>query len=308
MGNAQTFNPPSIWRTLGQLFRVPAVFTAMSDIALGALVAWGLGSGAARWSTFLLLLLASSCVYLAGMVLNDVADVEVDRRERSGRPIPSGRISRKSAIIIGCILLGLGLGVSALVQDEGWRPFSTCCVLVLAVIAYDFSPFAWLRLLLMPICRVLNVLLGLSAAELAVVPWSARYYLAGVVGVYIFGITLFARNEAGESHRRTLRLALFVMGAALGMALAAPVVVDRAKPVFVFPYLLLALAWVVAVPASRALHRPGPEVVQATVRKALQGIIILDAGLACGIAGNAGLLILLLLVPNWLTGRWLSST
>src|SRR4051794_12595089 len=104
MGNASTFSTPSVWRTLGQLFRLPAVFTAMSDIAMGALVAWSLGSSTASLPAFLLLLVASSCVYLAGMVLNDVADAEVDRRERTGRPIPSGRISRKNAMTLGCVL------------------------------------------------------------------------------------------------------------------------------------------------------------------------------------------------------------
>ena len=65
---------------------------------------------------------------------------------------------------------------------------------------------------------------------------------------------------------------------------------------------------IIALPVVRALQRPGPQQVQAAIRKALQGIIILDAALACGVAGSAGLLVLLLLIPNWYTGRWLSST
>ena len=40
----------------------------------------------------LLLVAASVFLYLAGMVLNDVYDVEIDRRERPDRPLPSGRI------------------------------------------------------------------------------------------------------------------------------------------------------------------------------------------------------------------------
>ena len=36
---------------------------------------------------------ASSCLYLAGMALNDYADREVDAVERPARPIPSGRVS-----------------------------------------------------------------------------------------------------------------------------------------------------------------------------------------------------------------------
>ena len=36
---------------------------------------------------------ASSCLYLAGMALNDYADRDVDAVERPGRPIPSGRVT-----------------------------------------------------------------------------------------------------------------------------------------------------------------------------------------------------------------------
>ena len=230
---------PSILQSLAQLFRLPAVFTAMSDIALGAAVAWSLGTSGARWPNFVLLLIASSCVYLAGMVLNDVADADQDRRERSSRPIPTGRISRGAALAIGCTLLGLGLAASAFVRVEGSSSLLTCGGLVLAVVLYDFSPFKWVRLLLMPICRFLNVLLGMSAADLAVVPWSVRYYLAAVVAIYILGITLFARNEAGQSNPRTLLVACLFMAAALGIALAAPVLVERAQTAFVFPYLVL---------------------------------------------------------------------
>ena len=62
MGIAQTFSTPSVWRTLGQLFRLPAVFTAMSDITMCGVVAWGLGTSSSRWPSFLLLLIASSDV------------------------------------------------------------------------------------------------------------------------------------------------------------------------------------------------------------------------------------------------------
>ncbi len=213
---------PSFLLTLSQLFRLPAVFTAMSDIAMGALVGWGLGAPLSSWPYFVLLLMASSCVYLAGMVLNDVADVAVDRRERGFRPIPSGRISRRTASAIGVLFLGLGLVSSALVRLGESRPLMTCCGLILAVVVYDFSPFKWLRLSLMPTCRFLNVLLGMSATDPAVLPWSIRCYLAAVVALYILGITLFARNEAGQSNPRSLRLACLFMAADLGLALAAP--------------------------------------------------------------------------------------
>ena len=78
---------PSRVRAYLQLFRLPNVFTAMADIAMGLLVTYGDQTTPAAP---VLLLLASSLIYTAGMVLNDVYDYEVDVQERPHRPLPSG--------------------------------------------------------------------------------------------------------------------------------------------------------------------------------------------------------------------------
>ena len=85
----------SSWRAYAQLIRLPNVFTALADIALGWLCAVAAGTPAARWPSFLLLMASSACLYSAGMIWNDFFDVEQDQRERPFRPIPSGRISRR---------------------------------------------------------------------------------------------------------------------------------------------------------------------------------------------------------------------
>src|SRR5262245_1056557 len=102
-------------RAYAQLVRLPNVFTAFADICLGALAAGALL--AERWLPFVLLLLASGCLYCGGMVWNDFFDVEQDRRERPFRPIPSGRITLREAAVFGSALLSAGLLCAAL---GGW--------------------------------------------------------------------------------------------------------------------------------------------------------------------------------------------
>src|SRR5207249_291792 len=82
--------------------RLPNVFTAFADIGLGILATWqltpeafALGELGWVWSA-LFLMAASGCLYCAGMVFNDVFDLEQDKRERPSRPIPSGRVSRSA--------------------------------------------------------------------------------------------------------------------------------------------------------------------------------------------------------------------
>jgi len=77
-----------------RLFRLPNVFTAMADVAMGFLF---VRQSLEPISMFACLLVASSLLYTAGMVLNDVFDYEVDRQERPQRPLPSGQIGLRWA-------------------------------------------------------------------------------------------------------------------------------------------------------------------------------------------------------------------
>ncbi|MCO6457924.1 MAG: UbiA family prenyltransferase, partial [Pirellulaceae bacterium] len=89
-----------------RLLRIPNVFTAVADVTMGFLVVHG---GLQPWPAFACLVAASCLLYLAGMVLNDVFDIEVDRRERPERPLPSGRIPLGRARWLGLGMLGGGV-------------------------------------------------------------------------------------------------------------------------------------------------------------------------------------------------------
>lgn len=57
-------------------------------------------------------LVGSAALYSAGMVSNDVADIERDRRERPHRPLPSGQVGIGAATALGCGLLGFGFAAA----------------------------------------------------------------------------------------------------------------------------------------------------------------------------------------------------
>jgi 4-hydroxybenzoate polyprenyltransferase len=156
-------------------------------------------------------------------------------------------------------------------------------------------------------CRFLNVLLGVSVS--GGLAWPLGPHLALVVGLYIAGVTWFARTEARTSSKRALSGAATVMLAALVLAVSLGVH-ETAKPSLLFPYLLVALGFVVGLPVSRAIATPTPERVQAGVKRALMGLILLDTVLATATAGTIGLVLLVLLVPSLYLNqrRWLYAT
>lgn len=300
-------------RNYAQLVRLPNLPTALADICLGALAT---GALPGRWLPFLLLLPASGCLYCGGMVWNDFFDVEQDRVERPDRPIPSGRVSRREAGLFGAGLLAAGVflallaGLSqALVADAASRlPAVLACLLVGCIFLYD----GWLKRtpmgpVAMGSCRALNVLLGVAAAGSLKPP---GLHLAAVVGLYIVGVTWFARTEARTSNRSALKGAAGVMLAALLLAIPLPVTGAATSSSFLFPYLLVGLGFAVGLPVSTAVADPSPANVQAAVKRAIFALILLDSVLATSCAGTTGLLILLLLTPSLYLSRrrWLYAT
>ena len=69
---------------VAELVRLPAVLSVPGDVLVGA-AASGQVRDVPRTAG---LVAASSCLYLAGMALNDYADREIDAVERPGRPDP----------------------------------------------------------------------------------------------------------------------------------------------------------------------------------------------------------------------------
>ncbi|MFQ3591658.1 MAG: UbiA family prenyltransferase [Gemmataceae bacterium] len=273
---------------VARLVRLPALPSALSNITMAALAVAALPE---RLPQFLLLLLGSSCLYMAGMALNDWYDQDEDRRERPERPIASGEITSQQAAGIGFGLLGIGVLLAWLAG-----------LLAGLIVLYNaVAKKGWLGPLVMGACRAVHVLLGCSLAGSAFS--GVGPHLALVMGVYIVGVTWFARGEAGRSKPAVLLASAGVILAALLLALAvpAPFPPDTASPVF--PYVLVVLGFVLALPIARAVEDPSPQRVQAAVRRQLLGVIVLDAALASATAGTLGLVVLIWLIPALLLAK-----
>jgi len=296
-----------------ELFRLPNVFTAIADVLLGFLVvqrSYQPGELLAE------LLAASSLLYLAGMVLNDLFDRDLDASERPERPIPSGRISPRTAAVIGFAMLvgGTALGWSASFASGQLRPGLVATLLAVTVLAYDrFLKRTPLGPLAMGACRTMNVLLGMSAGD---VRWQTIHWLiAGGVGLYIVGVTWFARAEADRSNRPQLALALLVMLAGLGVLSQFPAWGDQLEPLeisapanwrFFWGLIALMVSW----RCLCAIFDPSAELVQMAVRNAILSLIVIDAASSVPFAFRIyyALAIVILIVPATALGRWIYST
>jgi hypothetical protein len=289
-----------------QLCRLPAVFSAMADIFAGYLLTHRSPPTLGPGVTFAALLVASSALYLAGMVLNDVFDREVDARERPGRPIPSGQVPLATALRLGIALLLIG---NASAARAGWSSLIIAAALTACILAYDgglkktlAGPFA------MGGCRFLNIMLGASAApEVWALP---QLHVAAAMGAYIVGVTMFARQEAELSRRTMLTAATGVVN--LGFALLAAYMLNFAggMPGTSTVILLAVIAITVNRHLVAGIFEPTPVRVQQGVKTMLLSLIMLDAAIVLHATGSApyACAVIVLLLPAMLLGKWMTIT
>ncbi|MBT0665818.1 UbiA family prenyltransferase [Geobacter pelophilus] len=164
----------------------------LPSIWTNVLCAFVLATGLFAPGQYLVLAVALSCFYLAGMCLNDVFDAEHDRAHRPSRPIPSGRVTLRGAVTFSAALLTAGfLLLLALPFRQG---LLAALLLLITIIWYDRhhkkNP---LSVLLMASCRFLVfAVTALSATGMLKLP----VITAGSVQfLYVVSISLVARHE-----------------------------------------------------------------------------------------------------------------
>ncbi|MBX3427488.1 MAG: UbiA family prenyltransferase [Pirellulales bacterium] len=288
------------WR---QLLRLGNVFTAASNVLAGFLLVqrgWSPGGVLAG------LVFASTTLYAAGMALNDAYDAEVDARERSERPVPSGRVSRHAAFAVGWTLLAVGVGaaiVASLVSGLVAPAIVGGCLAAM-IVMYDAGlKRTWAGPVAMGWCRFLNVLLGASvAADLTAEPAAWKY--AAAIGMYTLGLSCLARGEATDQ-RDAWPLAwgaaalVGAAGAMLAIADGFALVVPRYAwgALVLLAFAGVGLAWAHA--ARGGMQRR----IQAVVAL-LRGFVALDALAALAAAGwGAAAIVLALLAPTMIASR-----
>jgi 4-hydroxybenzoate polyprenyltransferase len=160
-------------------------------------------------------------------------------------------------------------------------------------------------------CRFLNVLLGMS---LMLVPWGKLELLIAVgVGIYVLGVTVFARTDAYVSARSRLTSGFVVLIGAIVMLAAVPWLTYYRPPLEIPPlgwYLLwTAIGLIIARRCVIAIFEPTSPRVQAAVRNCVQSIIVLDAAVCVGYAGPYwGFVVLAFLIPTMILTMWLNAT
>jgi len=184
---------PALLLRLGRVSNLPTVCT-------NVLAGYALAGGQPRLGLLVVLGVAASLVYVAGMVLNDVYDAEIDARERPERPIPAGLVARDEASTWGFGLLVAGVVVATiagrtLAPVPTWAPGIAAAITAGLVVLYD----TWHKgnaaaPVVMGLCRA--GVYAIAASSVAARPTEEVWIGALLLALYVVSLTYVAKFES----------------------------------------------------------------------------------------------------------------
>jgi len=248
---------------------VNSVFAGFA-VLLGVIIAAGpiplLGEAAPPLFIYPALILAVALITAAGNVINDYFDRDIDAVNRPDRPIPSGEISPKAALVYSAVLFLAGLFASM---------FTTPLCAVIAVFNSALLVLYAMKLKGLPLAG--NVVVSYLTASIflfggAVHGWNGLWqniYVAIIVFLAILARELLKDAEDIEGDReggaRTLPMSIGVKKTAvIGFILCLGAVIISLLPVFRWwgvAYLILILVAdiIIMAGAVKGVYAHGPE-------------------------------------------------
>jgi 4-hydroxybenzoate polyprenyltransferase len=327
-----------------RLIRTPNLFTVPSNILAGYFAVVPIGE--VDIGQLLSIIFSSIFLYVSGIVLNDYVDIKVDRNERPDRPLVSGHIHKRNALVL---VVGSIVASNFLAFTVSWVSLLISALLTAVIIAYNIHLKGGIvtNPLSMGSARFLNVVLGGSPAIVLLPVPHQGYALLIFIGYCIFlhtaAISILSRKEieAVKKYPRSCWTTVFVsfsivlviivsiLAVGLGWTFQSwfiiNLIVYSIVMVFTFLHLLTSLRNLTKIgeikqnkehyvslnekSTYKGTQLEATKEIRSTIKVMLLSIIILDSIFLSGIAGIAvGMGTLLLLVPSILLGRKLYLT
>lgn len=319
------------------LIRVPNLFTVPSNILAGYFATISIAN--ADVDQLLSLIVSSVLLYVSGIVLNDYFDINVDRKERPSRPLASGRITKRSALLLAVISIVAG---NILALSVSWTSFIISGSLTLVIFAYNYrlKRNAISNPLAMGLTRFLNVVLGGSPALGLVLTNDLILFFVGYcLFLYIAAISLLSRKEVSDTiifFSRSSWIPIVLSASTIVLIIVSILVVgiygyfrfDFIFNLILFSCVMSGTFLRLYVTLKRLTESTGEKPykmneegvrdidgmgasreIQRTIKTMILSIIILDSIFLSGLVGiYTGLVVLLLVIPPIVLGRRLYVT
>jgi len=238
----------------------------------------------------LCLAFASCFLYAGGVVMNDVADISIDKIERPERPIPAKLVSKTGATIWALLLSATAIVLAS------WVSIVSAILAILIVIAsyvYDFYGKHYaIGPINMGLCRALNFSMGLSISLQVL---QSYWWLSLIAVVYIAAITMISKGEVSGGNQSAIRNAAIMFGFVIGVL--AFIAITQQTHFYAALFFVALFTFYLYKPLIMAYQQPQPALIRKAVKAGVIGIILLDACLLAAFMGLLPALFLCALLP-----------
>lgn len=278
------------------LIRLPNLFTLPSNIILGFVLVSTFTMTITSVIQILMLVTISILLYCVGLVLNDLFDYEVDKKERPNRPLASGKISKKAAMILVTILAAISLILSLLVSVT---TFSISVLLLVIIFGYDkylkntqAGPFT------IAAARVGNIILGTTVNISNIENFPQNFLLIFILTITFVYVSLIGFLSRYEVQGFSVKIRSYLIPSIIAGIIFSIVIFNLIGLLKYQSLLILALFSFIMAKTIYRIHNKDSTGIQQAIKQMILSIIVLDSTFLTGIAGlEIGLPVLILLAP-----------
>jgi 4-hydroxybenzoate polyprenyltransferase len=309
-----------------QLFRISNIFTVPPDILAGYFISVANNTtiGVTNYQNLLILVFSSIFLYVGGLVTNDLFDLDIDKKERPNRPLPSGGIKKSTTIFLSILFLGLGLILALFL---GITSTIVSVFLVIMILAYNYKLKNGVsRPFLMGGIRGLNVIYGSTSTFGFFGYGNLHGYLSinydilidlsiasFAVFVHIFTLTLISARETVEEITKFEKLNLkniyaFYIFIFFSILFIGSLFLNN-KIFFLsfFIAFLILISFIFYKKLGKEMNQP--QDIQFIVKNMIVLLILLDASFVAGSASiYLGIMTASLLIPCIVVGKKIGMT
>jgi len=242
-----------------------------------------------------------------GLILNDLFDYNIDKKERPDRPLASGKVSRRAAIGLVTAFSVLALGLSLIVSIPTLVTSSFLFVLIFGYDKYlkktQAGPFT------IAAARVINVMLGASVDFGHIGSFPQLIILTFVLTITFVYVCLIGFISRYEIHGFPKNTKLFLIPIII-VAIISLIAFFSLMGFFKYECLIiLALFSFIMAVTFYKIHKQDASGIQRIVQNMILSIIVLDSTFLSGIRGiEIGLVVLVLLAPLLILARKMYMT
>jgi 4-hydroxybenzoate polyprenyltransferase len=287
------------------LVRLPNLFTLPTNVLVGYAIVSPITM--TSYIQVLLLVTISILLYCVGLILNDIYDYNIDKKERPNRPLPSGKVSRRAAIGLVITFSILALSLSFIISVT---TFVISSIILITIIGYDkflkktrAGPFT------LGAARVMNVLLGASVdfGNIGSYPhFIILTFVLSITFVYVSMIGIISRYEV---HVFPKNSKLLLIPATVG-AIIFLIVLFSYAGLFKYESLITLAFFSFIMGITFYKFQKNDSVgIQLIVKRMIMSIIVLDSSFLSGIVGiEIGIIVLAFLAPLLILARKMYMT